>query len=342
MLEIQGVEPRSKVIIDWLSFTTKIHSISSLIELLGMQDVPWEHVKGMHGYRQRYYFGGVSIHHDGADNMGIWVEMSGQGCRTFETFGHGEFRVLFRMIIAEDRQDVHITRLDLAYDDMGDRKLLNIDRICKDVAAGNYVSRSTVWRTEIGSAGECAYIGSQKSPVLIRIYDKACERHYPEGTHWIRVETQLRDDRALQFIRLPGVADSDDKSAIGSAYAGVLRNYLRFVSPSKTDVNKWRWKMRQYWSRLLDGVEALRLYEKPGVEYNLLNCEHFVYSMGGNAIRALIELDGVDLFLDKLNEARKEVNPNPKYGRMIAYELLRRAGYDEINNVDVSEVFGNE
>lgn len=59
------------VLFDWLSFTTKIHSVSDVIDIIGMSSVPWETTKGAHGYRDRMYFNGVSIHFNGRDDMGI-------------------------------------------------------------------------------------------------------------------------------------------------------------------------------------------------------------------------------------------------------------------------------
>ena len=32
----------------------------------------------------RKYFGNISIHYNSREDMGVWCEMSGQGCRNFE------------------------------------------------------------------------------------------------------------------------------------------------------------------------------------------------------------------------------------------------------------------
>ena len=73
------------VLYDWLSFTTKTHTPEEIIEALGLTHVPFQEIKGAHGYRDRKYFSSISIHYNGRDDMGVWCEMSGQGCRTFET-----------------------------------------------------------------------------------------------------------------------------------------------------------------------------------------------------------------------------------------------------------------
>ena len=73
------------VIYDWLSFTSKQHTPEQLIEALGLSYVPWVESKGARGYRSKKYFSSINIHYDGRDDVGVWGEMSGQGCRTFET-----------------------------------------------------------------------------------------------------------------------------------------------------------------------------------------------------------------------------------------------------------------
>lgn len=49
------------------------------------------------------------------DDMGVWCEMSGQGCRTFESFSSRSWESLFSWIAA---QELKITRLDVAFDDI--------------------------------------------------------------------------------------------------------------------------------------------------------------------------------------------------------------------------------
>ena len=73
------------VLYDWLSFTSKVHTPDDLIAALGLSHVPWTETKGARGYRDRKYFSSISVHYNGRHDMGVWVEMSGQGCRTFET-----------------------------------------------------------------------------------------------------------------------------------------------------------------------------------------------------------------------------------------------------------------
>ena len=100
----------SKVIYDWVSITSKIHSPEGFIKLLGLESVNWQMIKGAHGYRDRYYYNCISIHYNGREDMGIWLELSGQGCRVFETLGNGDYENLFEEVHANPG-DMKITRI---------------------------------------------------------------------------------------------------------------------------------------------------------------------------------------------------------------------------------------
>lgn len=294
------------VLYDWLSFTTKDYSPEDLICAIGLSHVPWEIIKGAHGYRDRKYFGSISVHYNGRDDMGVWLEMSGQGCRTFETMSNLSWADLFSFI---ERNGCHMTRLDVAFDDHSG--LFEMDEVKSDWDADNFVCRSRIsdvqGRKDGGVPAWSFYFGSMKSDVLIRIYDKAKERHCAEGTHWNRIELQLRGDRATRFMKL--------NLSIGEAFSGVLLNYLRFVVPTDTDDNKWRWPMTDYWLRVLEVVTPISIYATPGTEYNLDRAMNYVFNQAGNAINAVMEIMGVPDFIHRLKT--RETASNPKYENLI-------------------------
>lgn len=294
------------VLYDWLSFTSKVLTVTDFINALGLSHVPWTDTKGARGYRDRKYFGAISIHYNGRDDMGIWCEMSGQGCRTFESLSTSNWDKLFQFI---RDNGLKITRLDVAYDDH--TGILDIRDVISDTQCGMFVSRSDYWETVLSSKGATVQIGSPQSKVLIRIYDKAAERGKTE-LHWVRCEIQMRDDRATQFTLIP--------LPIGQAFAGVLLNYLRYVEPTDTDDNRWRWPMRAYWANLVDDAEKISIYRTPGMEYNEERCKRYVFNQAGNAIDACIQMYGVDEFVKMVEE--REVKPNPKYQMIVEQHRL--------------------
>ena len=91
-------EKQNIVLYDWLSFTSKKHTPEELISAMGLSSCPWQEIKGAHGYRDRKYFSSISVHYNGREDMGVWVEMSGQGCRAFESISQLGWPGLFSFI----------------------------------------------------------------------------------------------------------------------------------------------------------------------------------------------------------------------------------------------------
>jgi len=128
--------------------------------------------------------------------MGVWVEMSGQGCRAFETLSTLKncWQDIFWFIFKEG---CNVTRLDIAYDDhVG---ILDLGVIKQDTESGEYISKATYWEVVNSSKGLTVQIGSSKSPVLIRMYDKARERNCEPGTHWVRQKSVSMKSRVLSI-----------------------------------------------------------------------------------------------------------------------------------------------
>ena len=252
--------------------------------------------------------------------MGTCLEMSGQGCRTFESEGTGDFDGLFQLF--QDRQDLyHVTRLDVAFDDH--TGLLDMDQVYRDTDEQLFVSkfRKTVIEKVFtdGRPGITIYHGRKSSEVMFRIYDKAAERNLSEQVHWVRVEMQLRGDRALSFIQQP--------ESIGEKFRGVLVNYVRYVEES-SDSNKWRWPIKEYWDKLIDGISRIRLYVKPGEEYNIMQLDNFVFSQAGNAISTELEILGLPEFIRRLQSRSQEL-PSKYKCLLNLYSPKRRERYGD-------------
>ena len=152
-----------------------------------------------------------------------------------------------------------ISRIDLALDDVSGE--LTLARVKRAVRAGAVSCRAKDYRRmESGKiatgevTGETFYFGSAQSRTQYRIYDKAAEQGV--SGHWIRCEGQYRNENANQVAKMIRDAGMDE---IGSVYCGLLRGYLNFLTPSKTDTNKSRWKAAQWWLDLLQGAEKLKL-----------------------------------------------------------------------------------
>ncbi len=321
----------NRILYDWVTFTSKIDSVDSIIELLGMGDCEFMELdRGMNGYPYCVYFGGVSICYGGRDDMGVCCNMCGKGCRTFETYGNGDYKALFDVILENysddvDKRQMNLTRLDVAYDDFDG--ILDIWTIFKATTSngyvdnklvqGDFVSRFQNYEVTLSSKGlSCGY-GSNKSNIYIRIYDKKAEQNAEDVNHWVRCEIQLRKENALGFIMLTG--------DICTNYFGVLNNYLRFIEPSATDSNKRRAKTAEWWAKFLETSERLKIFQKPGNKYDIMCLDGYVYGQCSGAVATMIELVGLKSFLERLDEVRKTKKLNPKYR-----DLLNKAKADKV------------
>ena len=317
-------ELTNRILFDWLSFTTQLWNPMQLIEFLGLDSCSWQQISGQHGYKDRYYCEGISIHYNGREDMGVWLEMSGKGCRYYEDYGCMKWAELFTWLLSEP-SDTHITRLDVAYDDF--EGLLDINTIYDAVDNYDFVSR---WRkcqlfkskdTVTHEDALTVQMGSRASRCMLRIYDKKQEQQLDDEAmkHWVRMELQLRDDDAVGFIR----SYSTGIFEIGDLFLAVVNNYVRFIVPSDTDSNRWRWKMVEWWAQFIGAVERIRLVTTPGAEYTIANLEHFVIDQAGQAAKTYIDIMGIDAYVKSLME--HTFHHNPKYDRVRehAAQLLR-------------------
>jgi DNA relaxase NicK len=292
---------KSFYLFDWISFTAKHMSVFNVQELLGLDHISWEAANGAHGYKNAVFFGKIKIHYNGNYDT-VWCEMSGQGCRTYETFGRNDYSLLFKELV-DEKQDYNITRVDIAFDDHDE--LINIDRLFVDTMNEHFVSKSNKFIYTGGDEGLSIKHGNTKT--VIRIYDKAAERGKKEDGHWIRVELQLRDNNAFSFVE-KYVANN---GTLNEVYTGTINNYLRYVS-SGSDSNRWRWPMKTYWKNFIDTAEKIQLYKKPGIDYNEYKHENYVVNMSGGAALAYIEMHGLEEYYKKIKKQHPDLNPKYK------------------------------
>lgn len=309
----------TSITIDWLSFTHRFLLPEQVIDSLGLADMPWVHAHGSNGYRDRLQFAGISIHYNGQEGMGTWCEMTGQGCRTYEELSQVGWKPLIYWLASGDC-NANVTRLDIACDDRSGT--LPLSAITRDVRLGNYVSKAKAYQL-ISSGkkdevqGTTVVIGSPKSLVRIRIYDKAAEQHRPADEHWVRCELQLRGDRALAFL------EKASEDGFGVTYAGVLLNYLRFATPRRDDKNKSRWPIRRYWRKFIGKANRISIYAVPGMDYSEEQCCNFVFQQAGNAIDAIIKMYGLQRFQYLLEN--RNVRPNPKYLQLVEHHRAKNS-----------------
>lgn len=325
-------------LVDWLTVVFHDESVMGVMLKLGMHSLEWDtKCSFINGYPMDTYFGHIHIRW-GADDpvyyrtdekgsadskarkdMGVCLDISGQGCREFEQYSNITWQTLFYNIFSSECR-TNVTRLDLAYDDhLGYLDKYQLERDARD---RNYVSKSKkcmiTWSDDelLDIQGLTIEVGSRKSDVLIRIYDKAAERKYNDR-HWIRVELQLRHDRARE-----AAYHIFREDRVGIVAGGILRNYCTFREPS-ADSNRCRWPIAPYWEKVILDMERVSIWVAPGEEYNFSKAENTFIHQYGQFIQAYFKIHGE---LGSLLSRSVASHPNlsDKYERAIALDKLSK------------------
>lgn len=263
---VQNTDQFSKrALIDWVSGTFQyLDTIDDVVESMGLEMCQFVQGNGgKFGYRSHYMFGHIFIYYEGNENMGIHVEMSGQGCREFELLSS----VSWEDFISSVLQYGKLSRLDVAVDEF--EGILSLPTIKRAIRDGRVVSRFKKTRTITectlkngNELGNTIYFGRPSSALQVRFYDKYAERvangkEIEEGvTHWVRVELQMRNAHANNFA-LVMIYDSDN-TPLGAQICGVLKEYIRIAS-RKDGSNRSRWPIAKYWTDFLDGCSSLKI-----------------------------------------------------------------------------------
>ena len=195
--------------------------------------------------------------------MGCHVEMTGQGCRLYEgNFQEAPWPELFQTIFAANG---NFTRLDIAIDNVDGA--LTLDKIGNALQHHDSIIRTQFgeWRRILKGSfekgkqitGDTIYLGSSKSHIQFRIYDKAQESGV--AGHWIRFELQLRDKRANEAARLYSSGES-----IGTLATGIINTYFAIINDD--DSNKSRCSLQSWWSEWLQSTEKIRLSTEQAIK----------------------------------------------------------------------------
>lgn len=326
-----------RILFDWFTLTSKVDSVNSLVDLLGLTDAKWIPSAGFYGYHGKVSFGNIHIHFDNPNYPGVMLDMSGSGCRSFDEYGHCDWSVLFQLCNS-DPENYHVTRLDIAFDDRGvDGVLPDMAVIVQEVRSDHYCTRfqkGSITESVKGKGGITVYFGSNQSELCFRIYDKAKERAEKVDAdaddlgHWVRFEITLRRDRAAEFIKLP-------YDQLGSSMIMVINNYLRFTESYTDPLHRCRAKTADWWLGFVETLDKISLYTPTNTEYSLDKAKAYVYGQAGNSVSALIDILGVDQFLKELKENKPAAAL--KYKHLVAVEKTKKT--EEMLNIigDLSE-----
>lgn len=251
--------------VDWVQATIRTHEKNEweIIDLLGLPRDIFRESSGGYGWNQSLRFSNITVFFGGQPYY--HVQITGQGCRIFETTSSRNWSEVFGDFL---RHDARFTRLDLAIDDFkGYFTIAKLIRLAKKGCVRSPMKKGrSVEEFDLDDGtehGKSLYLGKGSSRLQVRFYDKREER-IAKGYEiddlipiWNRTEIQLRDERAETAARY--IAHDD---ALGNHIFGILKHYCEFVVKSKEDTNKSRWKVQQFWEKFLGDVQPLRLAQK--------------------------------------------------------------------------------
>lgn len=258
--------------VDWLAVTfSSAQNVVEICSLLKMKISDFDYRDfARNGYAESYNFNNeITIsfgHSPKSPDIGIHMEITGQGCRYLESFWRDGYNWTDYFNLLKMYGYMNITRLDVAIDDF--KGFLSIPTMYKKIRKLEFSSSAGLrsWRHfESGEidkeelTGETLYLG--KGDVTFRFYDKKGERE-AKGvslneniTFWNRYEIQLRHERADVLADVI----SSGGFTIGEVVKSVMSNYLSFKVANPNEKKKSRWKNTRWWDSFLNGVEPLKL-----------------------------------------------------------------------------------
>lgn len=249
------------VLIDWLTFTSrKFENPRDLIrEYLHIDpDLFFEQPYGLLFYSKCLDFCGIKVCYDpleGTDmyDMGICVSMSGSACREFECYY--DFEHLFADLVQDET--IHFSRIDIACDDKSE--ILDFDDMIDASFSGRLNSRIKNRSLVVSSEGSgvfarTLYIGSEKSDLRFRIYDKAAQ--LGQSDPWLRFEVVLKGSYSECF---PFYLESF--ACIGDLVSTLISQKLRFID--RDDGNISRCSSKPYWLAFLSNLYSVHLSFAP-------------------------------------------------------------------------------
>lgn len=266
-------------VIDWLGFTVKnTEKLSYFLEIMNLKyDDFTEMPKGMLGYKKQNRFSHIGLLEEGREDMGFHFELSGQGVREFEELIGRSWEEWFILAL---KAGANFTRIDLALDDIKKESrygYFTVKKILKCVRNSECVSLCTVGqeRTEYDlltgkTVSSTVYIGSEKSRIRFRIYDKAAQQGYMDG-HWVRTEIQARNERAQVIAEQLSLGLN-----VGSLASGIINNYMSFKELDNNDSNRSRWIPYDWWLKFLNDVDKIKLtMRKP--DNTIIDLENWLF-----------------------------------------------------------------
>lgn len=289
------------LLFDWCAFTVTrldvlgpetngFYIFERICKVFRLRGLSYEKRPGRYGWNICMYSNGISVSFGGREDVGI--ELSGSGCRAWETINPGLSWEWFFGYLRSSFGSLHFSRLDVACDTFG---LLSTAKIKKCRDQGKWVSRWRHPEIQDSDIKFVAYWGSSKSDFLCRIYDKTLERIAARAEDvpdkWVRIEFQFRNKAVKSFFNA-----WEKTGDLSAAFFGLLRNQLVFTVniPDKKNCNYSRVKIAPWWDKLLGNAGRIKMAYCGGMEYNLESLKRYVLGQAGSSVHTYLQVVGAE------------------------------------------------
>jgi Putative phage replication protein RstA len=273
-LEFLNPNNQREVIFDYVRIRFPITDVAYVIEeILNIRFRHFNHLEfGFYKYKNHCSLGDIIVLYSDDIEMGVLLELKGQGCRQFESYLYAQERTWLQFFEECIRYDAIFKRIDLAINDKVG--FLDIAKLANKCHRGecisvfrsfrDYKSSDLTTNMEKQGMGATLYIGSLKSEVYFCVYEKDYEQYIKYGIDVSeaeiknRFELRLKNDRAERAIH-DFVTYNDLENTI---YA-IINRYMRFVDRIK-GVPREDWPINKDWAYFMGDLEKkLRLTIKP-------------------------------------------------------------------------------
>src|SRR5699024_8876425 len=318
--------------IDYLRVSFKTHNVDLIIEnVLHLKKEYMEHKEsGFYGYIGTYQLDNIKVFysHD-IDERGTLIELSGTGCRQFETFLKTRKVTWYDFLRECKESGGKFPRLDISIDDK--KTYFEIPMLFDKIRNGEAISRfkKTNYNGSLSmedgeQGGTTLYFGSNKhSAVYLCFYKKNYEnvekynKPVEEYGDWNRYELRFKNDRANAVVT--ELISSESMLPIAK---GIIKNYLRFVEKDESvKPNRSVWKTSHFWEVVLGDVEKLPIYTKPQEDFYEKSRNWYMNQAART--RKMIKMVEDTKGISELDKFEEELELNEKQKQMMMVYLAR-------------------
>lgn len=270
--------------------------------------------------------------------QGFCLQMSSQGLDYFNRY-LAKYRLDLRTWLYEWRALCFqgyitcCTRVDYAMDDIhynNEKPFITLKKVSDCYRKGEMSKKSRVVDFIDGAVtlnerlknvdsvpvvGRTLNIGSRKSNVFCRFYDKLAEQlqkkePLPENcTSWTRCEFEFKGSAAMSVLN--SFLDRDDVD-FGKYMRGVVNNYCSFIVRNNKNIS--RCPVKRWWAKFLGGcTEKFKLPHKAPARSAYARAKRFIAQCAATLYTCSVELGAIGVYKIVKNSINEKRLKNPKY-----------------------------